>query len=385
MRNYGLFLTGLASIMLFSCSNNQESAHESGGPGGLGEPALLSVSLAGNEGVQGRATGTPTQIEESMVNDGIVYIFDAGGNVLNKAYFSAGDIAGSSGSKQIATTTAAASVSVLLNTGVTDSASMVGQPYDVPTKRQLEALTVNLAQPDGTGTQIKDHLLMSGSSTAPIVYSGSPKTADVPVTVSRIVSKIMMSWSFAPNSTFTNKIRLVGAVVLNASYSSSLFGVSLALPATQYVEGLPAEVLGAFPDGGYKPAFADMISNVGLMAVSNFMVAPVPDNHFYIFENANILTPTIVALVADYNENGIDVPAPENNLRKYYPVVINKAATGGQDGTMTIKRNVTYNVMITVKGVGVDNPFEPIDPASLNVTVTVADWALIVNVNQTFE
>lgn len=383
MKKQGLFLMSVASVMFFACSDNQDSVQN---PNVTSEPTLLSISLTGTDNMKGRATGTPTPAEESTVNDGIIYVFDAGGIVLKKAYFKAGDITNSTGSIQIATTTAASSVSVLLNTGISDSASMAGKPYDIPSKTQLEALTVNLALSNGTGaaTQIKNNLLMSGNSTGTITFTGNPKTANVPITVSRIASKIAINWSFVPNSGFTNKIRLVGAVVLNVPSSSHLFGTSLTVPSANYIEGLPANVLNNFPAGGYKPASGNMISNVNLLSVSGFTVTPVPDNHFYVFENTNI-SPTIVALVADFNENGLDVPNASANLRKYYPVVINKATTGGQDGTMTIKRNVAYNVMLTVKGAGVDNPFNPIDPASLNVTVTVANWALIVNVNQTFE
>lgn len=386
MKNQGSILMGFVTLLFFSCSDTQEINQEQGQVK-QGEPALLSVRLAGGgNAVSGKAVGTPTADEESQVNDGIVYIFNANGEVLNKSYFEAGDITGSSGSKEIQTTTEAASVSVLLNTGISDSAGIVGTPYDIVTKNQLEALTVNLALSNGQGAgiQVMDNLMMSGTTSGPIVYTGMPKTADVAVTVYRIVSKVTINWSFEPNSAYVNKIRLVGAVVLNVPLTSKLFGTSLITPNPMYLEGLPDSVLTAFPAGGYKPANQNMISNVDLLSVSNFQVSPVPANHFYIFENGNVC-PTIVALVADFNENGIDLPAPANNLRKYYPVVINKATSGNQDGTMTIKRNVSFNVNAIVKGVGVDNPFNPIDPASLNITLTVADWALIVNVNQTFE
>lgn len=383
MKNHGLLLMSFATLLFLSCSDHQESIQESSKSG---EPALLSIALSGASNVKGKAMGTPTPEEESNVNDGIIYIFNTKGEILNKSFFKSGDITSSTGSKQITTTTSAASVSVLLNTGIPDSASIVGTPYDVTSKRQLEALTVDLALSNGTGdgTQVKNNLLMSGASSDPITFTGSPKTGQVSVSVSRIVAKVMINWSFEPNSALVNKVRLVGAVVLNVPLSSRLFGTSLTLSNMNYLEGLPDEVLNGFPDEGYRPADGYMISNVGLMSVSDFQVSPVPANHFYLFENTDDY-PTIIAIVADFNENGIDQPTPDDNLRKYYPIVINKATTGNQDGTMTVKRNVAYNVNAIVKGVGVDNPFYPVDPASLNITITVSDWALIVNVNQTFE
>lgn len=385
MKNNAFFLMSIATVMFLSCSDNKD-AIEGSTTSISNEPAVLSIGLIGTDNHLGRATGTPTAAEESQVNDGIIYVFDANGIVIKKGYFKTGDITSSTGSKQITTTTAAASISVLLNVGVSDSTAITGTPYDVPTKSQLEALTVALALSNGTGagTQVKNNLIMSGQSTGTITFSGSPKIANIPVTVSRIVSKISINWVFQPNSAFTNKIRLVGAVILNATSSSRLFGTSLIPPSLNYIEGLPTSVLTAFPAGGYKPDNANMISNVGLMAVSNFAVTPVPENHFYIFENTNV-SPTIVALVADFNENGLDVPNADANHRKYYPIVLNKSLLNGQDGTMTIKRNVAFNVTAIVKGAGVDNPFNPIDEASLNITITIAPWALVVNVNQTFE
>ena len=383
MKNHGLLLMSFATFLFFSCSDKQESIPESSKSG---EPALLSITLSGASNVKGKAAGTPTSDEESNVNDGIIYVFNTRGEILNKSFFTSGDITSSTGSKQITTTTSAASVSVLLNTGIPDSASIAGTSYDISTKSQLEALTVNLALSNGTGaaTQVKNNLLMSGTSSDPITFTGTPKTGQVAVTVSRIVAKVSINWSFEPNSALVNKVRLVGAVVLNAPLSSRLFGTSLTLSDMTYLEGLSDEVLNGFPFEGYRPADGYMISNVDLLSVTDFQVSPVPANHFYLFENTDDY-PTIIAIVADFNENGIDQPNPDANLRKYYPIVINKASTGNQDGTMTVKRNVAYNVNAIVKGVGVDNPFYPVDPASLNITVTVADWALIVNVNQTFE
>lgn len=384
MKNCRLILMAFAAISFFACSSNSDSPDQGNLP--TGESATLSIHLAGSGQAKSKAQGTPTPAEESNVNDGIIYVFDASGHILTKAFFSAGDITGNTGSKEIETTTAASSVAVLLNTGISDAASITGTPYDIPTKSKLETIAVDLAEWQGKDatTQVKNNLLMSGVSTDPINFTGDPKMADVTVKVSRIVAKVVMDWSFEPTSALTDKIRLVGAVILNVPLSSYLFGTTLTPADTKYLEGLPADTLDAFPYEGYRPVDGNMISNVGLLAIDNFQVTPVPENHFYIFANTPDY-PTIVALVADFNENGIDQPTPAANVRKYYPVVINKARTGGQDGSMTVQRNVTYNVKITVKGIGVDNPFNPGDPASLNVIVTVEDWALTVNVEQTFE
>lgn len=382
MKNHGLLWMSSLAFLFFACSNDQD-VKEDQGLVKKGEPAVLSIRLSGETGGT-KAVGTPDPADEAKVNDGIIYVFNSSGIVVKKAFFASGEFTGTSKSKQVETTTEAASVSVLLNAGISDSTSMAGSRYDVVNKSQLEALTQDLALSSGTGvaTQVSNNLLMSGVSAGTISFLGIPKTAEVAVTVSRIVSKITIDWSFEPNSAFVDKIELVGAVVLNVPLTSKLFGATLTMPTPKYLEGLAADVLSSFPDGGYKPDAADMISNVGLLSVSDFQVPRVQPNYFYVFENGSV-SATIVAIVANYNDQGIG-NAEGTTYRKYYPVVINNGNGDNQDNSKTIKRNVAYNVKATVKGVGVDNPFNPVDPASLTVNITVADWAVVL-VGQTFE
>lgn len=381
-----MFLLLSAIAFTFAACSDDESIQESSiGSIVSGESAQLSISIAGKTdgGVQSRADGNEG-VNESKVNNGIIYIFDASGNVVKKAFLKTADFAANLATKTVATTTAAKSVSILLNVGIADSTALAGTKYDVPTKTQLEALTEQLADgTTGAALQTKDNLMMSGVSGNPVTFSGTPKMGTIDVTVSRIVSRVKVNWTFAPSSTYVNKIRLKGAVLLNVASVSKLYGTSL-FPSSdvKYIQGFSAATFNAFPATTFKPAVANMLSNEVSFVVSPFAVPQVNENHFYVFENSATF-PTIVALVADYNENGINPSGP--NQTKYYPVFINRATTNGQDGTMTIKRNNRYKVNITVKGVGVDNPYEPVDPASLDVDITVAPWNLEINVNQTFE
>lgn len=380
MRTKMFFMLPALALAFASCSNDDEGYPTTNFKG---EPAVLTISLAGeNQDVNSKASG-PEGSAESTVTDGIIYVFDGDGNVIKKAFFKSGDFTASPTTKTINTTTAAKSVSVLLNVGVSDSASLVTTPYDVPTKTQLNALTVQLATTNGTGTatQLNNKLYMSGESTGTFTFTGTPvPSASVDVTVSRIASRVKINWTFAPNSTYTNKIRLTGAVILNARSASKLFGSPLYQTSGTYIQGITQSIFDGLTTTAYKPT-ANNIFNPTLLSVSPFAVPQVLENYFYIFENASTY-PTIVAITADYNENGIDVGT---NQKKYYPIVINRATTGNQTGLMTIVRNVQYVVSATVKGVGVDNPFEPVDPAVLNVKVIVAPWALTITANQTFE
>lgn len=382
MKKRMLLLLSAIAFAFTACNEEESVQNGVSGNSVSGEPALLSISVSGKTESKTRTTGSEG-VDESNVNDGIIYIFDGGGNVVKKEFLKTADFTGNVATKTVATTTAAKSISVLLNIGIADSTTLAGTKYDVPTINQLEALTETLTnETTGTALQQNDNLIMSGVSTVPLTFSGTPKTGTSNVIVSRIASRIKVYWTFAPSSTYTNKIRLKGAVLLNVASASQLFGASL-FPSSgvKYIQGFTPTTFNAFPATTFKPAFGDIISNTTEFVVSPFAVPQAADNHFYVFEN-NATYPTIVALVADYNENGIDVGA---NQTKCYPVFINRAITGGQDGSMTIIRNNQYNVNITVKGVGVDNPYEPVDPTSLDVTITVAPWNLEINVNQTFE
>ena len=75
----------------------------------------------------------------------------------------------------------------------------------------------------------------------------------------------------------------------------------------------------------------------------------------------------------------------------YYPIIINKSQSGttitGASGTGTsnIARNTTYSIKATIKSIGITDPMEDITPTSLQLTVSVADWALNITQDVTFE
>ena len=78
-------------------------------------------------------------------------------------------------------------------------------------------------------------------------------------------------------------------------------------------------------------------------------------------------------------------------VTRYYPVTINKkqantTITGGEGTDKgSIAANTRYVLTALIKGEGVDDDSKEIDPATLKLTVTVADWALTINQNVTFE
>ena len=52
---------------------------------------------------------------------------------------------------------------------------------------------------------------------------------------------------------------------------------------------------------------------------------------------------------------------------------------------LDIARNTTYAIKATIKNIGTDDPTGEINPTSLELTVSVANWALDITQDVTFE
>ena len=84
MRTKMFFMLPALALAFASCSNDDEGYPTTNFKG---EPAVLTISLAGeNQDVNSKASG-PEGSAESTVTDGIIYIFDGDGNVIKKAFF----------------------------------------------------------------------------------------------------------------------------------------------------------------------------------------------------------------------------------------------------------------------------------------------------------
>ena len=110
--------------------------------------------------------------------------------------------------------------------------------------------------------------------------------------------------------------------------------------------------------------------------------------YFYTFPNVST-TPTKLIIKGTFDADGTgSTSAP---VTRYYPITINKkqantTITGGEGTDKgSIVANTRYVLTAVIKGEGVDDDSKEIDPATLKLTVTVADWALTINQNVTFE
>ena len=109
------------------------------------------------------------------------------------------------------------------------------------------------------------------------------------------------------------------------------------------------------------------------------------DYWFYILPNEEA-TRTALVLEGTFKKSASDA-----GTTIYYPIIVNKSQTGtnitGASGTGTsnIARNTTYAIKATIKNIGTDDPTGEINPTSLELTVSVADWALNITQDVTFE
>jgi len=111
--------------------------------------------------------------------------------------------------------------------------------------------------------------------------------------------------------------------------------------------------------------------------------------YFYTFPNVDSSKPTKLIIKGLFDADGSgSTSAP---IARYYPITINKkqanTTISGGAGTDkgSIAANTRYVLTAVIKGEGAADDKTDIDPATLQLTVTVADWALTVRQDVTFE
>ena len=233
--------------------------------------------------------------------------------------------------------------------------------------------------------QTKDCLPMSGdvknSGKSATFTLGAGENKGMTAALSRLVARVSVSsikTAFDPNGQYSAaSYELKNVFVRNA--------VKEAVPATgnysQTKMGTPAYLTG---NHNGSSGTASYLATAVTPAV-NVKTEHKTDYWFYIFPNEET-TRTALVLEGTFKKNASDA-----GTTIYYPVVINKKQTGttitgtSGTGTSTIARNTTYAIKATIKSIGTEDPDGEITPTSLELTVSVADWALNITQDVTFE
>lgn len=342
--------------------------------------AKLELTLVGTP-ADSRATGTLPTTDESQINRLTVAVFTgAEGNPVNTLHeFTGDDIKDATGGvtgKKITmlcepgngqTIYVVANASTGLFAGVTNLAGFKA-------KLMLLSETTKAAGAGAaTDTQKANNLPMLGSTTGKDFTAGTETEANI--ALSRLVARVSISsvkTAFDPVGRFKDATFKVDAIYLKNADSS-----------------VNADKTGGAPiNGGDEGAVVTqyLYEAVTGHTANTELTTPY---YFYTFPNVSTSAPTKLIIKGMFDADGSgSTSAP---IARYYPITINKkqanTTISGGAGTDkgSIAANTRYVLTAVIKGEGAADDKTDIDPATLQLTVTVADWALTISQNVTFE
>lgn len=342
--------------------------------------AKLELTLVGTP-ADSRATGTLPTTDESQINRLTVAVFTgASGNPVNALReFTGDDIKDATGGvtgKKITmlcepgngqTIYVVANASTGLFAGVANLAGFKA-------KLMLLSETTKAAGAGAaTDTQKANNLPMLGSATGKDFTAGTETEANI--ALSRLVARVSISsvkTAFDPVGRFKDATFKVDAIYLKNADSS-----------------VNADKTGGAPiNGGDEGAVVTqyLYEAVTGHTANTELATPY---YFYTFPNVSTSAPTKLIIKGMFDADGTgSTSAP---IARYYPITINKkqantTITGGSGTDKgSIAANTRYVLTAVIKGEGAPDDSTDIDPATLQLTVTVADWALTISQNVTFE
>lgn len=342
--------------------------------------AKLELTLVGTP-ADSRATGTLPTTDESQINRLTVAVFTgASGNPVNALReFTGDDIKDATGGvtgKKITmlcepgngqTIYVVANASTGLFAGVANLAGFKA-------KLMLLSETTKAAGAGAaTDTQKANNLPMLGSATGKDFTAGTETEANI--ALSRLVARVSISsvkTAFDPVGRFKDATFKVDAIYLKNADSS-----------------VNADKTGGAPiNGGDEGAVVTqyLYEAVTGHTANTELTTPY---YFYTFPNVSTSAPTKLIIKGMFDADGTgSTSAP---IARYYPITINKkqantTITGGSGTDKgSIAANTRYVLTAVIKGEGAPDDSTDIDPATLQLTVTVADWALTISQNVTFE
>lgn len=405
-----------AIAALASCSQNDDEIP--GGSGSNAPEAKVILKLAGS-GVQAnsRAAGIPGDLNDKngKINDLTVFIFNQSGLVITKQYF--GSPAASTNS--ITTTTDAKKVAVVANTGdMVTSGAFANVASEAALKAVLSDMLVTPDTPGGNVTHTDENLYMSGISTLS-AFSDDNGTQKATATVqlnflsARIqLSKITFNGGTVSDNKYVQSNNFDtdkdANFTITRVYLMNVQRVTHFLPATgggtDYItQGLKQYTGGvAWTDpwtstmpNQYKPndeytieaasdkfsATTNEISNIG---------------HWYTFANTGVSDitnhPTALVVEVKWRSVKADVtasPAVDEEIKTMYFTTY----FGGGD-QQELEAGKAYTVKLALNGNfkptgeggsgggGTEDPTKPTVSSSVEVTVTPAEWTVVLDIEK---
>lgn len=395
--NYLWAVLTMATLSLSACSSDENEEPKL--PQGQ---AKLELTLKGT--AMTRATGTlPTTSDEDKINRITVAIFngDADKTVNVIQEFEAVDIK-TVGESKVVTVNCTQGENC---TGIVVANAPTKTFAGIMKKADFIKKTVSLSQTKSDdevedAPQNADNLPMSGDIQIPdpdhapeklSTFTLTAKDLEATAELSRLVARIAITsvkTDFDAAGQYKNATFKIKKIFLHNAASTSTVGTEV--PTT------------TAPITGDKDAENKYLQNA-LSDVDITTAAHTDSYWFYTFANPKEgiskegktdKLHTKLVIFGSFDADGKGTTATD----VYYPVVVNKLQTGTtiKDGTtniatavvgkgdMTIARNTRYNITATIKGKGVDTPDKDINPATISLTVSVAEWALVISQDVTF-
>jgi hypothetical protein len=371
-KNY-LFLVGIGALLaMSSCSKEEDLTVVK-----KGTPATLKITVLGADANTRATTVNPlVEGDDNTITRVTIGLFKAGGatDVIkdggtltsNKILVTGSVTTGDDGKRDVVVV---ANATAGLFAGCTTKALFMEKLMTLTQNRSLLPMAGESLTSVSTPNQLSTNINTPGEAS---------------VTISRLVARVQLEslqTQFDPAGQYPNaKFKANSIFMLNAKSMSKVDGslTSTLLDGRTYTEGVA-------PD----PVLYPLKDNVDLTFPAANVYSTI--HYFYTFPNDLALLNNATRLVIGgiFDVDG-DFTTLTDQSPVYYPVIVNRilrplTSQEITDGYNTgIKRNTIYSISVIIKNKGVVDPITIIDPAYLDVTVTVAPWALTISQPVTF-
>ena len=356
----------------------------------IAKPATISLSLSigqatkvakisrtlktrTNNGFPTDNGGTGTS--EGTINKVCVGLFDKDGNTItiHEYTYTNGK------SENILTTTQVTKMVVVANAKSGMFAGATTESNFLQEVQQLSYTTSDNGQSSTNSTtansQTTTALPMTSGEFSPLVLSGDA-TTDKAVELTRVVARVSLS---SLTTSFDNNGPYAGATFTPTEIF--MYNVN-----DQYAWNGTASASATTVSG--ESTASTSFAYLGTGVITNY-TAPTSTSpqFFYVFPHSST-SPTKLVVKGIFTTNG---GSPQT---VYYPIVINHAQDGttftdvnNNTSTTTtndemIEANKTYDINLTIKSIGVNDPSKNIDPSSVTINSHVQNWTqAAVNVN----
>ncbi|TWV14415.1 hypothetical protein FQ707_04520 [Bacteroidaceae bacterium HV4-6-C5C] len=389
-------LAALGGALLASCSSDSITPQPEPGQN---QTARIEVTLTGNNtGTKANGSALPgdDNTGEQKVNNIVIGIFkDSDGSIVTIQDMTAPKVGTGDANKNVITCpltgTSAVTCSAVVVANV--PASSITTLKSSTTKTDFLGQTISLSESTVSGNvQISTNLPMSGdildtgnsnASTFSLTPGGTKTGLSVQLT--RMASRITLTSlksDFSASAYPSAKFKLQRVLLRGAIATTK---VTTSATATNAMPASPSYLIGggtwsgtAWP--GDNPYLFDDLGTPLLIDGSTTL--PGSKYYwFYSFANDGSTNPTAFIIQGIFDVDGnFDTPGDATTV--FYPVIVNKNqpgtsySGGATTGTATgsISRNTLYNLAVTLKNKGISSPMDNINPANLEINVSVAAW-----------